>query len=155
MTDPVNDFLMGSGGRSATFKNVKDMVWGEVVHSEVRQQTNFDSGDPLFWEDGKPRLQLVISLQTDAKEDDEDDGVRKVYAKGNMLKAIRAAISKAGARGISNGGKLAVQYTGDGPKPARGFPPKIYGAKYEPPIQTTALPDDEPEDNIDPDDLPF
>jgi hypothetical protein len=142
MTSDVNDFLMGSGGRSASFKNEKDMVWGDVVHSEVRQQTDFDSGELLFWNDGKPRLQLVISLQTEEQDDEEDDGVRKVYAKGNMLKAIRAAIAKAGARGIENGGKLAVQYVGDGPKPPRGFPPKLYGAKYEPPVYSTALPDD-------------
>lgn len=155
MNDDVNSFLMGSGGRSASFKNIKDMVWGEVIHSEVRQQTDFDSGELLFWSDGKPRLQLVISLQTEEREDEEDDGIRKVYAKGNMLKAIRAAIAKAGARGIAEGGRLAVQYTGDGPKPARGFPPKVYGAKYEAPIQSTPLPDEQNEVDIDPDNLPF
>jgi len=141
MTDnAVNDFLMGSGGRSAAFPEVKALVWGEIVHSEVRQQTDFDSGDLLFWDDGKPRLQLVVSLQTDQREDDEDDGIRKVYAKGNMLKAIRTAIAKAGARGIANGGRLAIQYIGDGEKPKRGFAAKIYAAKYEPPVQSVGVP---------------
>lgn len=159
MTTDVNDFLMGAGGRSASFKDIKAMVWGEVIHSEVRQQTDFDSGEPMFWSDGKPRLQLVISLQTEEREDEEDDGVRKVYAKGNMLKAIRTAISKAGARGIENGGKLVVQYVGDGPKPARGFPPKIYGAKYEAPVHSIGLPEDDGFSDepppIDDADLPF
>lgn len=151
--DPVNDFLMGTGGRSASFKEPKAMVWGEIVHTELRQQTNFDSGDLLFWDDGKPRMQLVITLQTEEREDDEDDGLRKLYAKGNMLKAIRTAVSKAGARGLSVGGKLAVQYTADGEKPKRGFAPKIYGAKYEPPVEYVAVPDDD--GGLDPDDLPF
>jgi hypothetical protein len=143
MSNEVDSFLMGTGGRSAAFKTVDDRVWGEIVHSELRQQTEFGSGELLFWDDGKPRMQLVITLQTDQHEDEDDDGIRKVYAKGEMLKAIRAAVAKANAPGLREGGQLLVQYVKDGPPVKKGFNgPKMFFAKYAPPVEYVAIPDD-------------
>ena len=158
MSDEVNDFLMGTGGRSASFKELNTRVWGEIVHSELRQQSKLGTGELLFWEDGKPRMQLVVTLQTSDQEDEEDDGVRKVYAKGNMLAAIRKAVVAAGARGIRPGGKLVIQYTGDGEVKQRGFnAPKLYFAKYQPPVESVSIPDDGGDDDgaPEPDDIPF
>ena len=154
----VNSVLMGSGGRSATFKTHGDQVWGEIVHSELRQQTDFDTNALLFWDDGKPRMQVVITLQTDEQTDDEDDGLRKVYAKGQMMRAIQQAVLKAGARGIADGGKLVVRYTGDAEPKRKGMSgEKQYFAKYVQPERTTVLPDQPTDDAppIDEDSLPF
>ena len=144
MVSDANAFLMGTGGKSATFHNVKDMVWGTILSAETRQQTKMGSGELLFWDDGKPRMQLVITLQTELQEDEDDDGIRKVYAKGNMATAIRKAVVKAGRNGLDVGGKLAIQYVKDGESKRAGFnAPKVYGAKYEPPTQHVAFNDDE------------
>ena len=160
MTADANSFLMGSGGRSATFPNVKDMVWGTIVSFDTRQQTAIGSNEPMFWKDGSPRLQLVITLQTDKVEDDEDDGVRKVYAKGQMIQAIRKAVTAAGERGLANGGKLAIQYVKDGERTQAGFnAPKVYGAKYEPPVYSQSYDDPEFANDdtppLDDEDMPF
>lgn len=156
-TQDVNSLVMGSGGRSATFKVHGDQTWGVIVHSELRQQTDFDTGELMFWQDGKPRMQAVFTLQTDEITDDEDDGMRKVYAKGQMLRAIQAAVLKAGAKGVADGGTLLVRYTGDAEPKRKGMSgEKQYFAKYQPPAHTTVLPDqpDDEEPPI-PDDLPF
>ena len=140
--DEANAFLMGSGARTASLKQHGDRVWGTIMSAEKRQQTDFDSGQPLFWEDGKPRMQVAVTLLTELHEDDDDDGLRTVYIKGEMQKAVRAAFAKAGVRGMEDGGKLLIEYTGDGEPKRRGMSgAKLYYAKYEPPTKMTELPD--------------
>ena len=143
--DP-NAFLMGGGSRSADLKTIGNRVWGTVMSTELRQQTDFDSGKLMFWDDGRPRMQVVVTLLTELVEDDEDDSMRAVYVKGELQKAVRAALIKAGVRGIEDGGKLLVQYTGDGTAVGKLNPPKLYFAKYEPPAKLTELPD-QPDDD--------
>lgn len=146
MTNDVNAFLMGSGARSAAFKEHGDRVWGTIMSSDLRQQTDFDSGKLLFWDDGNPRMQVRVMLLTELHEDDDDDGLRAVYIKGAMQKAVNTALVTANAQGIEDGGKLLVQYTGDGEAQGRKNPPKLYYAKYEPPTHMTELPD-QPDDS--------
>jgi hypothetical protein len=137
ITEGANELLMGGGGKTAKFPDIGDKVMGTVLAAEPGQQTDID-GKPLFWDDGKPRMQVVVSLQTDDREDDDDDGVRKLYVKGQMLKAVQEVVRP--HKGLSVGGKLAVQYTGDGEQKTRGYnPPKLYKAQYEPPTKTVDL----------------
>jgi hypothetical protein len=158
--DEVNQALMGGGGRSASFKEHKDQVWGVITNSSMRQQTDFTTGEPKVWDDGSPRMQIVISLQTDERVDDEDDGTRNVYVKipSQMMRAMRDAIKKAGAEGISNGGKFLVRYVGDAEPKKRGMSgEKQYFVKYEaPPSGYMAMPEDD--GNVPPpsdEELPF
>jgi hypothetical protein len=150
--DP-NALIMGGAARSASFKEINDQVWGTIMSSKVQQQREMN-GDPKFYKDtGNPMMQVVITLLTDLRDDDDDDGLRSVYAKGQMLNAIRTAVVKAGAKGIADGGQLVVRYTGDAAPTQKGFNgAKQYIAKYEPPTFVTELPEDE---GIDQDDLPF
>jgi hypothetical protein len=141
-TDP-NDFLFAGGSKSAKFENVGDAIKGVIVSAEVKQATDLE-GNPKTWSDGSPVNQLVVTLQTDLRDDDDDDGQRRLYAKGgnyqadsgkgdSMLNAIREAVKKAGAKKLEDGGTLTVQHSGLGKrsKPAHN-PPKLYSAKYEP-----------------------
>ncbi len=139
--DP-NSLIMGAGARSAKFQNVKDQVWGQIMSAETRQQTDLQ-GTPKFYDDEKtrPMWQVRILLQTDDHEDDDDDGVRAVYARGQMLKAIGDACTKVGEKGIAEGGKLVIRYVGDAEPKQRGFNgAKQYLAKYEPPTHVTEIP---------------
>lgn len=133
MTMDPNDFLMGQGGRTASFPNIGDSVVGWIVATALKQQTAFQTNKPMFWEDGQPRMELIITLHTELQADDEDDGLRRVYVRGEMLKSVRNAVSKAGARGLQKDGKLGIKYVRDGEKKAGMNPPKLYTAKYEPP----------------------
>jgi len=144
MSDP-NAFLFGGGGKAAKFDEIGDTVEGIIENVEVAQQTSMEDNTPLTWPDGRPREQLVITLQTDAREGDDDDGIRKLYAKGgkyevaegagtSLKDAVADAVKKAGARSIDQGGKLKVGFSGMGKKTNRGYSaPKLYRAVYEPP----------------------
>ena len=139
--DEANRFLMGTGGRSALFKNVGDRVSGFITTMAVREQTDLD-GNIRTWDDGKPRMQLVVTLLTEQHDDDDDDGMRRLYVRGQMTKAVQDAVRKAGRRGLEEDGRLAVEYVGDAEPQKRGFSgAKQYRARYEPP--QTAVPDDD------------
>jgi hypothetical protein len=137
----ANAFLMGGGARSFKFTNVGDRVWGTVMSSEKRQQTEFGTGALKTWDDGSPQWQVVVTLLTELQEDDDDDSLRAIYIKGGMQRAVRAALVKAKVPGIEDGGRLLVQYTGLGEKKGQLSAPKLYFAKYEPPTNITELPD--------------
>lgn len=138
-TDP-NAFLMQSGAKSFKFATVGTVAKGSIVSLELQQQRDLD-GVPKWWDDAKaqPMMQVRIVLQTDERDPEitDDDGQRAVYAKGNMQQAIRDAVKAAGASEISEGGVLAVQYTGDGTASKKGQnPPKQYRAEYKAPSST-------------------
>lgn len=163
--DP-NDFLLSVGVKSAKFEKVGDAVVGTITRRpEVQQQRDIATGEPKFWNDGKPRLQLKVVLQTEEREDDEDNGERAVFIKGQMQTAVAQAVRTAGATGLEIGGKLQIKYVADGKVAQRGFnPPKVYEAKYRAPevvpVPVGAGPDEEPIDDrapsqVDPDEIPF
>ena len=90
MNNPADSFLLGGGGASAKFENVGDTVTGTIVTTEVTNQTDLATGAVLTWDDGSPRQQLVVSLQTQEKTDADDDGVRKVGLKVDRLGTVLA-----------------------------------------------------------------
>ena len=135
-TDP-NALLMG-GGKSFSFDNVGTKAAGTIIAAESAQQIDMDTEKPAFWDDGKPKMQVIVTLQTDLDEEVGDDGQRRVYLKGSKphtsLGAVRAAVKTAGAGGIEVGGRLQLAYTGDGEPTKKGWnAPKQYVAKYTPP----------------------
>ena len=149
----VNDFLFGGGGKAAKFEALGDMVSGTITDCKISQQTSMEDNTPLTWSDGSPRMQLVVTLQTDEKVDGEDDGVRRIYAKGgnfevaegsgkSMKDAIGEAVKAAGAKSLEEGAKLSVAHTGLAKKVNRGYSAaKLYKAKYEAPKASVAAED--------------
>lgn len=141
MSNDVNDFLFAQGGKSFKFERIGDTIKGEIIKAEVRQQTSMD-GQLLTWDDGSPRKQLVVTIQTDAHDTDDDDGVRSIYAKGgnfeiakgegtSMRNAIAEAVKDAGASSLDPGDELAVCFTGES-KAKRGYSPaKLYVAGFK------------------------
>lgn len=141
--DP-NAWLMGSGGRSAKFESVGDRVSGLITGMEVRQQTDLE-GNLKTWDNGDPRMQLVVTLLTELHDDEDDDGIRKLYVKGQMTKAVQEAVRKAGRRGLEEDGRIVVQYQKAEPPAKKGYSPtKVYAARYEPPQQSIPNDEDEP-----------
>lgn len=142
--DEINEFLLGGGGKPFEFEKVGDTVTGVIADMKKRQQTDFQTGAPAFWNDGNPKMMLQITLQTDLQDDAEDDGLRNLYLRGgnftastgkgtSSLVAVKDAVKRSG-QNIEVGGKLTLQYSGEGPAPAKGMnAAKLYVARYEPP----------------------
>ncbi len=132
----ADDFLMGGGVPSAKFPAIGSTVSGRITERPtVEQQRDFTTGDLKFWDDGKPQMQLVVTLATNERdpENPEDDGTRRLYVKGQMKNAVASAVRAAGARGLEVGGTLTVTYARDGQKSNPRFnAPKNFDAQYVP-----------------------
>jgi hypothetical protein len=138
MSDALQD-LMSTGVPSASFLEIGTVVEGTILKMEKLQQRDMESGALKTWDDGNPMWQFVFTLQTELRDPELefDDGIRKVYAKAQMEKAIRDAIRKSGHKGDIEGGTLAVKYIRQDPPKTRGFSgPKVYAAKFTAPTQT-------------------
>jgi hypothetical protein len=136
--DEANDFLLSGGVAAAKFETVGATVTGRILHAEVQQQREIDTGKPKFWDDGSKREQIVVQLETSLRDPEvpDDDGRRSLYIRGNMLKALRVALKRANPQKLEIGGTLTITYTGDGEQKNRGFsPPKLYTVQYVPAAQ--------------------
>jgi hypothetical protein len=75
----ANALLMGGGVPAAKFAHHGDTVGGTIVSEpEVQQQRDFVSGALLFWDDGSPRNQIKVVLDTGTTDPSipDDDGHR-------------------------------------------------------------------------------
>lgn len=116
--DP-NAILMGGGsGRAWKFDEPGTTFTGTISEPpEARQEREYDrdnpgGGAPKFFPSGDPIMGVVVRLNTDARDDGDDDGRRTFYVEGRYIKeAVRDAVRKAGATGLEVGGKLTVTFT--------------------------------------------
>lgn len=130
-------FLMQGSVPSASFLKIGTSVTGRICEPPtVQQQRDMETSAPKTWDDGSPMLQLVVTLQTDERDNEieDDDGRRRIYIKFNMKKAVADAVRKAKAKALEVGGELTVKYVKNGEQTKKGFsPPKLYEASYVPP----------------------
>jgi hypothetical protein len=141
MSTDVSTFLAGDRAPAAKFPKIKTSVGGPITEEpRVVQQTDFTTRQPLTWSDGSPRMQLVVIVQTDRPDDENDDGRRRIFVKGQMKDAVNHALRVAGVKDIAVGGTLTVTYIHDGERTDGGFgaAPKIYEATYVPPDDSAA-----------------
>lgn len=140
--DP-NAWLEGGGGApSAKFPTIGTLVKGTVTDLRVEQQRDFGTGDPKFYKDGNPMLQLVVTLATDERDPaiEDDDGHRRLFVKGQMKAAVQTAVKATNTR-LEPGGVLAVKYVSDKPTD-KGAPAKQYVAQYQPAAHDQSAVDD-------------
>ncbi|GAA2457205.1 hypothetical protein [Streptomyces macrosporus] len=135
----ADEFLMGGGVPSAKFPTIGTTVAGRITERPtVEQQRDYTTGELKFWDDGKPQMQLVVTVQTDQRDPsvEDDDGTRRLYIKGQMKTAVAQAVRAAGARGLEVGGILSVTYARDGERKNPRFnAPKNFTAVYTPAAQ--------------------
>lgn len=150
MTDTRTDadtFFAIGGGRTAKFENPGDTITGTVIGRPVlRQQTKVGTNTPLVWDDGSPRMEAVVTLQTAHRDDPDDDGRRRLFVRGNMRRAIAEAVHEAGAPGVRDGGQLTVKYLYQAAPTKPGLSgEKKYAAEYKPPTDAfLTTPNDTP-----------
>lgn len=140
---------LGGGAKAWSADNMGDRISGRIKLVERRQQRSLDGGKLETWDDGSPRMITYIELETDQRDDDDDDGVRSIYAKGgrnhepaegsgtSMEVAIAEAVKAAGSNTIDEGATLQIVHTGIAKVQTRGHnPAKLYKAKYTAPVSS-------------------
>lgn len=142
-----DDFLLGGGGgesrkgRSVSFRQIGATITATICgRPETKQKIDPETEKPDTWDNGDPKWQIVVPLQTDLRslEVENDDGVRFLYISGSrkpesrsMHVAVADAVRAAGSAGLEVGGKLTVTYVADGAKTKSIYnAPKQYTAAY-------------------------
>lgn len=126
------DDVMQGGAPSAFSKDdpIGTSVEGEIVEIRAEQQTDFTTGEPLYYPNGKPKPQVVIHLQTTMTDPNRigDSGIRGVYVKGYNIGQLRLACRQAGVGDRPNvGDRLKATFARTQPAKTRGYnDAKIY-----------------------------
>lgn len=147
MTSPaaqaIEDFFAG-GAKAAKFP---DGQFGTVIGGQITtdprmtQQRDYTTDELIFYPDGNPAMQMVVTVQAEQPSGD-DDGQRSLYIKGQLKQAVGDALRKHGEKAPRRGGSLWVKYVEDKPVTLKngksGNPQKIFAAKYDPPAAAAA-----------------
>lgn len=157
MTNPVQEVWdpdeWMSGGqktRAAKFGAVNEgqspvpgsVEGGVVISKKMIQQTVYNPADqtlhgkPKFYDSGKPMLQMVIRVQTNQRLDEDDDGIRAIYVKGQMKAVVQKALADVGAPNVEIGGELKVRFVEQVFE--KGFKKNIFEAKFTRPAVVAA-----------------
>lgn len=118
----VEDLLGGSGAPSLSFKDVPVGHTYEGTITELRavQVRNYEDPTKLeFWDDGKPKMQIEVTLQTSYADpsDSDDDGKRRVFLFGQKLRAAKEELAKKGFKTFEIG--MGFRITLSGTKPSQ------------------------------------
>jgi hypothetical protein len=142
-----NDALMAASGTPwAKWPTKGDVVTGTVVEGPtLRQSRDYDTGLPATFPSGDPKMEIVVIIQTAERSADyeDDDGRRQVVMKRNknLHSAVRAAVKASGAKGLEEGGALAITLTDvQQKKNDKGmkYTENQYSATYRPPSAAKA-----------------
>lgn len=126
------DDVMQGGAPSAFSKDdpIGTSVEGEIVEIRAEQQTDFTTGEPLYYPNGKAKPQVVIHLQTTMTDPNRigDSGIRGVYVKGYNISQLRLACRQAGVGDHPDvGDHLKATFARTQPAKTRGYnDAKIY-----------------------------
>ena len=147
----LNDALATNGGVTLKPDTIGETLGGIIVATEVRQMTDFSSGKPDFWDDGKPKNQIVVTVKTGEKTDDGDDEQGNVYIKtwGDQKQALVKAIKATGLgdanTALAPGNDFRVTYRGEKPNENPRFNAvKLYEYKITPRADIGGALDDTP-----------
>lgn len=90
-------------------------VTGTIVNVDMRQARKFQSTDLDFWEDGKPKMQAVVTIATSLRDpsDPEDDGTRSISVNlwSGQKQALAAACKAAGVAEPQPGQQFTATWT--------------------------------------------
>jgi hypothetical protein len=136
LPDP-NDLLGTRSIPSISFKDAKvgDSFTGVITDLRTVQVRSYDSGEPEFWDDGKPKLQIEVTLATDYLDPslDEDDGTRRVYLFGQKLSAAKQEMKAKGLSKLEKGMAFTISFVGEKPSSNKKYNNvKMYGIAIEP-----------------------
>lgn len=129
----VDDLLAGSGSPSLSFKDseVGDAYEGIISDLRAVQVRNYEDPTKLeFWDDGKPKMQIEVTLSTSYADpsDPDDDGKRRVFLFGQKLRAAKEELAKKGFKTFEVGMGFKITLSGTKPSQNKRYNDvKLYG----------------------------
>lgn len=101
-------------------EQIGETLGGTITATEVRQGTDYTTGKPDFWDDGKPKHQIVVTVDTGGKTAEGDDKLGNIYIKvwGKQRTALMKAIKDTGLdadAALAAGNEFWVTFTDEKP----------------------------------------
>ena len=133
----LGDLLAGNSAKAYFGANSQpgDSVTGVIEKIETTQ--------PAFWNDGRPKEQIHVIIQTQLRDPsvDDDDGRRSLWIKGwgIQLKAFREACRQAGVKIPKPGDTITERFVGLGQRGDAPQPPKVFEFHIEPASSVNSL----------------
>lgn len=134
----LGELLAGNSAKAYFGANSQpgDTVTGVIEKIETTQVNDFQTKQPAFWNDGRPKEQIHVIIQTQLRDPsvEEDDGRRSLWVKGwgIQLKAFREACMQAGVKTPKPGDTITETYIGLGERGNAPQPPKVFSFRIEP-----------------------
>lgn len=133
----ANDLLSGTSIPSLSFKDAKvgDGYEGTIAGLRTVQVRNFETNEPEFWDDGKPKLQIEVTLDTDLADgtNPEDDSQRRVFLFGQKLRAAQEEMRKKGLKKLEIGSGFKITLSGTKPAQNKRYNDvKLYSIELTP-----------------------
>lgn len=134
----LGDLLAGNSAKAYFGANSQpgDSVTGVIEKIETTQINDFQTKQPAYWNDGRPKEQIHVIIQTQLRDPsvDDDDGRRSLWIKGwgIQLKAFREACRQAGVKIPKPGDTITERFVGLGQQGNAPQPPKVFEFHIEP-----------------------
>lgn len=141
----LGDLLAGNSAKAYFGANSQpgDTVTGVIEKIETTQVNDFQTKQPAFWNDGRPKEQIHVIIQTQLRDPsvEEDDGRRSLWVKGwgIQLKAFRDACRQAGVKIPKPGDTITERFVGLGQRGDAPQPPKVFEFHIEPASSVNSL----------------
>jgi hypothetical protein len=141
----ANDLLAGSSVPSLSFKDttVGEGYEGTITGLRTVQVRNYEDPTKLeFWDDGKPKLQIEVTLATEYADtsDPDDDGSRRVFLFGQKLRAAQEEMRKKGIKKLEVGSTFKITLVGTKPSTNKRYNDvKLYGIEIIPATSDAAV----------------
>lgn len=141
----LGELLAGNSAKAYFGANSQpgDTVTGVIEKIETTQINDFQTKQPAFWNDGRPKEQIHVIIQTQLRDPsvDDDDGRRSLWIKGwgIQLKAFREACRQAGVKIPKPGDTITERFVGLGPRGDAPQPPKVFEFHIEPASSVNSL----------------
>lgn len=141
----LDDLLAGNSAKAYFGANSQpgDSVTGVIEKIETTQVNDFQTKQPAFWNDGRPKEQIHVIIQTQLRDPsvDDDDGRRSLWIKGwgIQLKAFREACRQAGVKIPKLGDTITERFVGLGQRGDAPQPPKVFEFHIEPASSVNSL----------------
>lgn len=117
-TGSIDDFYnqpTTGGGPSISWKDKPVGTWyagivaRDVTNGDIQQQTNFQTKQPEFYRDGRPKFTMKVPLTIDPAQHPEfPEGEASFYVRGQARDELSRAMSEAGASGAPKAGDYIV-----------------------------------------------
>lgn len=141
----LGELLAGNSAKAYFGANSQpgDSVTGVIEKIETTQVNDFQTKQPAFWNDGRPKEQIHVIIQTQLRDPsvEDDDGRRSLWIKGwgIQLKAFRDACRQAGVKIPKPGDTITERFVGLGQRGDAPQPPKVFEFHIEPASSVNSL----------------